>query len=63
MVPPVSMVSQISLDYCSISGWIVFTEIFKELKSINIFNNIQTVTFTNNTRNKYNQSNYNLTEQ
>ena len=31
--------------YRSISRWVVFTEIFKALKNVNI----QTVTFTNNT--------------
>ena len=35
--------------YRSISRWVVFTEIFKALKSVNTHNNIQTLTFTNNT--------------
>ena len=44
-----NLVSHLSLDCCSISGWVVFTEIFKVLKSVNIHSNIQAVVFTNNT--------------
>ena len=44
-----SLVLHLSLDCRSISRWVVFTEIFKALKSVNTHNNIQTLTFTNNT--------------
>ena len=39
--------SHLSFDCRSISGWVVFTEIFKVLKSVNIHNNIEIVIFTN----------------
>ena len=42
-------VSHLSLDCRSISGWVIITEIFKALKSVNIHNSIEKVTFTNNT--------------
>ena len=47
MVPPINF-SLSSLQCRSISGWLVFTEIFKALRNFNIHNNIQTVTFTQN---------------
>ena len=47
MAPPIILVSHLNLDYRSISGRVVLTEIFKALKSVNIYDNIQTVTFTN----------------
>ena len=37
--------SPLSLDCRSISGWVIFTEIFKVQRSVDI----QTVTFTNKT--------------
>ena len=46
--PQLISVSHLSLDCRSISGRVILTEIFKALRSVNIHNNIQTVTFTNN---------------
>ena len=49
IAPSINFSLALSVDYRSISMWIIFTEIFKILKSVNIHKNIQTVTFTNNT--------------
>ena len=38
-----NLVSHLSLNCRSIPGWVVFTEKFKALKSVNIHNIIQTV--------------------
>ena len=46
--PQLISVSHLSLDCRSISGWVILTGIFKALRSVNIHNNIQTVTSTNN---------------
>ena len=43
------LVSYLSLECRSISGWVVFTEICKTRKCVKYHNNIQTVTFTNDT--------------
>ena len=48
MAPSISF-SVTSKPYHSISGLVVFKEIFKALKSVDIQNNIRAVTFRNNT--------------
>ena len=52
MTPPNDFNFYLSLDCRNISGWVIFTDIFKALRSYNIHNNIQTETFTNNTSKK-----------
>ena len=47
----------------SISGWVIFTELFKARRSVSIHKNIQTATFANNTLESNNQNNYILTVQ
>ena len=46
MAPPINFSLAFKSHY---RRWVVFTETFQALKTVNIHNNIQTVTFTNNT--------------
>ena len=41
-------VSHLNIDCHSISGWVIFTETFKVVRSVNIHNNIETGLFTSN---------------
>ena len=49
MAPPINFSFSFKPWLSYISGWIIFTEIFKSLRSFNIHNNIHPETFTNNT--------------
>ena len=46
--PQLNLISHLSLNCRRISGWAVFTEIFKALKSVNIHNINQKVILKNN---------------
>ena len=49
MAPPINLIFSFKPWLLYISGWVILTEIFKALRSLNIHNNIYPVTFTKNT--------------